>query len=35
MLVIALVYLAVVLASLAMRRLNAGALAQPGSLLGG
>jgi iron(III) transport system permease protein len=35
MLVIALVYLAVVLASLAMRRLNAGNLGQAGSLLGG
>ena len=35
MLVIALVYLAVVLASLAMRRLNAGSLGQAGTLLGG
>ena len=35
MLVIALVYLAVVLASLAMRKLNAGSLGQAGSLLGG
>ncbi len=34
MLVIALVYLAVVLASLAMRKLNAGSLGQAGSLLG-
>ena len=35
MLVIALVYLAVVLASFAMRRLNAGSLGQAGTLLGG
>jgi len=35
MLVIALVYLAVVIASLAMRRLNAGSLGQAGALLGG
>ena len=35
MLVIALVYLAVVLASLAMRRLDAGGLGQTGTLLGG
>jgi iron(III) transport system permease protein len=35
MLVIALVYLAVVIASFAMRRLNAGALGQAGTLLGG
>ena len=35
MLVIALVYLAVVLASVAMRRLNAGSLGQAGALLGG
>jgi len=35
MLVIALVYLAVVVASFAMRRLNAGSLGQAGTLLGG
>lgn len=35
MLVIALVYAAVVLASVAMRRLNAGSLGQAGTLLGG
>ena len=35
MLVIALVYLAVVLSSVAMRRLNAGSLGQAGTLLGG
>ena len=35
MVVIVLVYLAVVLASLAMRKLNAGSLGQAGSLLGG
>jgi len=33
--VIALVYLAVFVASLAMRRLNAGSLGQAGTLLGG
>jgi len=35
MLVILLVYLAVAVASLAMRRLNAGSLGQAGTLLGG